>query len=455
MAPRQKLTVLLAGQVYLWTFYEAGAFTDLEKHYEVEYLVVDSQVSAAKAEAYGLSPYERIGTAEWRGRFLQWYMMITMFWHGRTIRGFYHKSRRMHPLRRVPYQVLSLPGIYHVINAVMTRWWPEWPELATYLRERGPAMVLMPSIAADSYTLEAINTCKKLGVPSFIIINSWDNLVSKGVMPISPDLVGVWGPQGQRQAIEVQRVPDERIRTLGWVKADYYSGARTAADASEVYEANGIPGDKRILLYASCALPFDDLGAIAIIDKAISAGRYPGYALLYRPHPWMMHREGERRFEDMGFENVYFDAQMRAGYEVRFESRQGAKTDVVRQPGLGYYPKLMGAVSGIVCPLSTIVLEGALCGVQSVLICYADDKNTFLPPSKVIEFDHMKEILGFPGIRACWKEGELLAAVDEMVGSADDDEPKRALVEATRAMVYRDDRPYSVRLTETVREFLE
>jgi hypothetical protein len=195
-------------------------------------------------------------------------------------------------------------------------------------------------------------------------------------------------------------------------------------------------------------MPFDELESVKKIDDAMNRGRYGEFVILYRPHPWMTPRLGERHFDTYSFKNVYFDKQVEEFYNMRFKDPKTAFK--MKFPEFGYYPKLMKAVSAIICPISTIVLEGAMNKVPSLLICYHDNVNEFMPPSKMVEFDHIQDILNFPGIIPCYKENELLDGVDKLIEYTKDEVIKDKLYEATEYIVFRDSKSYPQRLREAV-----
>ena len=453
---KETIVILLALEGYLRNFIESQAFGLLEKSYDICYLVVEGQIRKELLSKYNICRYEIISQSKFRAEILRNYLILTMFKYSRIARGFRHKMFRLPRRKRWLYYFFSFPLLYYPIHFIFSQFLPVWKELDAYLKRLKPSLIIMPSLAADTWTIDMINTAKKRGVKSLVLINSWDNLVSKGVIPIAPDYLGVWGKQGVEQALKVQRMPVRGIRVLGAPYFDIYFDRTKGYDEHEIYNMNDLHRNKKILLVAASGLPFDELGLIKILDEEICAGKYKDFAILYRPHPWMVKREDERHFSTYGFKNVFFDKQLEAYYNARFDEKGNFKTaEHVELPALDYYPKLMKIVSGIISPLSTITLEGALKGIPSVMICYSDDKNKFLPPNKVAEFEHVKDILEFPGVIPCFRKEELLSCVDKLVGIIDDRKIREKLSRATEYVVYRDDRKYSQRLLEAVKQILK
>jgi hypothetical protein len=161
---------------------------------------------------------------------------------------------------------------------------------------------LMPSSTDAQYARSAAAT----GVPTGICVPSWDNLSSKQLLRVVPDLVTVWNDVQKEEAVTLHGVPEERIVTTGAQCFDHWFGwpprpreqfcARVGLDPARPY-----------LLYAGGSLfpaaltePEWCLSWI----RAVRASQEPALrtaGILVRPHP---HRNPEwhdraREFEEL------------------------------------------------------------------------------------------------------------------------------------------------------------
>ena len=453
MMGKQRILVMIAMQAYLRNWVQAGAFDELSKKYDVHFVVAKYDWDHAEIENYGIKQYQVISQGGYRKFLLRRLLTVTMFKHARISRAFRIKLLLVKPRMRLVYQFLSLPMLYEILLWAYGRLLPKWTEFSDVAKEIKPSLVMAPSLAADSFTIDMTYSAKKLGIKSLLLINSWDNLVSKGVLPIPPDCLVVWGQQGINQAINLQKMPAEKVVPLGVPRFESYYERSQRKSTGHIHAFNKIHEDKKIILYAATSIPFDDVQALAILDRAISSASLE-YVILFRPHPEMMKRVGEVSVEECGFRNVYMDQQLAGYYASRFKSKAEDYPSYLNNAELSYYPELMKSISGMICPPTTLSLEGAINGVPCLMICYGDGRNTWLSPDLVCQYENVEEILRFPGIVPCYGEADLLECFRKLVAYSEDDDVRNKLVDATRYVVYRDDKPYGKRLCNLVDKLL-
>lgn len=85
---------------------------------------------------------------------------------------------------------------------------------------------------------EIINIALSLNVPSYFLIDNWDNLSSKALYMKLPDYMGVWGQQTKLHAISIQKMSEENVHVLGSARFCPYE--RNSATHSEGNERNFI-----------------------------------------------------------------------------------------------------------------------------------------------------------------------------------------------------------------------
>jgi hypothetical protein len=340
-----------------------------------------------------------------------------------------------------------MPALYDVLLFAINKMMPVWKEYEQIVQNVNPSIVIMPSLCSDSFTMDMIETSKKKKVKSLVLINSWDNLVSKGVIPMPPDFIGVWGEQGVKQAVEIQNVPRQRVIIMGAPRFEMYFNNKPQNAKKEIYEFNGINEDMEIVLFAATVMPFDDCGALKILDNEIkSKEAYGNYRILYRPHPEMLRRVGETHISEYNLEKVLLDKQMEEFYNLRFAQKEFPS--YINKTSLDYYPKLLSSVKAVVSAPTTLSLEAALNGIPVLMICYNDGKNFHLTPEQVSQYENIQEILVFPGIIPCYREADLLNCFKKLVAASQDAKLKQELVKATEYVLYRDKNTYSQRLAD-------
>lgn len=455
MNAKQSLVILISNENYLRNWIQAGAFSKLADAYNVHYVVAKDYWDPERIKDFGVEKFDIVSQSSYRKFFLRRLLTVTMFKHFKKSPAFEVKLRYIKPHLQWLYKFLASPIVFDVFLAFIKILLPKWGEFSRILRSHKPTAVIAPSLAGDSFTIDMTYTAKAMGVKSILLINSWDNLVSKGVLPMPPDCLVVWGDQGKSQAISIQGVPADRIKTLGLARFEPYFKEIGLENKWFIHEFNGIPKDKKIILYAATALPFDDMSVLEVLDTEISLNSdLCDYVILFRPHPEMMKRVSERDFNDCDFKNVFIDRQVGNFYRSRFQAASDDFPSFINNAALEYYPLLLKSVSCVVCPPTTLALEGALNGSPCLVIGYSDGKNTKLSPDQICKYGFMSDLLAMPGVIPCFREDSLQESFKNLIEISLNSEARSTLVNSTRGIVYRDDIPYAGRLLKLVHEIV-
>lgn len=450
----KRIIIFISLQTYLRNWIDAGAFKELEKNYNILYLIPEYDWDPKEIENYGIKNYKVIKQASWRMFLFRRMLLVTMVRYSKRSMAFKIKISNFSRGMFILHKIVSRDIFYQVFMFFCKLILGKWKELDNIFEDYKPDLVLAPSLAADSFTIDLTYTSNLKNVKSMILINSWDNLISKGVIPIHPSYVGVWGNQGYEQAIRVQQLPKEKLKILGVPRFDSYN--KGDSNSVSIHRVNGIPEDKKIILYATTGLPFDDIQALRVLDKEITDNPiYKDYVILFRAHPEMMQRVDEVNIMEAGLNNVYIDSQTANFYYSRFEIESGSYRSTINSTSLDYYPALLNTIIGMVCPATTLALEGLINGKPCVMICYNDGKNHHLSPEKMAKFENVQEILSLEGVYPCYESVELLNKFEIMISSAEDQKLAEKIKDATEAIVYKDEIPYSKRLNNFIDKVLE
>lgn len=456
MDDRKPLIVFISNENYLRNWIRAGAFEALNKEYQLHYVVAQDYWDPNEITKFGVSEFDVVVQPGYRKFFLRRLLTVTMYKHARKSRAFSIKLKFVGQKWVWLYKMLAFPGIYEAFLGGVKVLLPRWSQFEELVKRIRPVAVIAPSLAADSFTIDMTYTAKRLGIKSMLLINSWDNLVSKGVLPLPPDCVGVWGTQGINQATRVQNVPADRVVALGVPRFDLYFRDDAPKASVDIHDFNGIPRNKKIVLYAATAIPFDDISAIESLDHFISSDpAYSDFVILFRPHPEMMKRSDERSFADCHFKHVYLDRQVAAYYTARFRAENDNDKSYINNAELDYYPALLKTVVAVVCPPTTLGVEGAMNGAPCLMICYGDGKNTWLSPEKMCQYESVEEVLDMPGVVACRSEADLIDCFRTVIELSGNLEARDQLALATKYIVYRDPTPYAERLRVLVGRMID
>ncbi|SDM88421.1 CDP-Glycerol:Poly(glycerophosphate) glycerophosphotransferase [Daejeonella rubra] len=453
MSTKKNLLIFISLQTYLRNWIDAGAFSELHNKYNILYVIPEYDWDPREIENYGIQNYKVIKQATWRKFLFRRILLVTMVKYSKRSMAFRIKIANFSSVMKLIHTVVSWDIFYQIFLSLCKFILGRWKGLDQVFNDFKPDLVIAPSLAADSFTIDFTHTANKNRIKSLILINSWDNLVSKGVMPIQPTYVGLWGKQAWDQAVRVQRIAERKLMILGVPRFERYFSKDTSSIS--IHEVNNIPPDKKIILYPATSLPFDDIQALTTLDNEISTNpMFRDYVILFRAHPEMLPRVEEKNVLDAGLKNVYIDSQTAKFYFSRFENTSGSYESTINSTSLDYYPALLKSIVGMVCPATTLSLEGLINGKPCVMICYNDGKNHYLSPDQIAKFENVQEILGLVGVFPCYEKGILLDNFRKMMELSTDPVISEKIKEATLAIVYVDELPYASRLSRFVEKVI-
>jgi hypothetical protein len=210
---------------------------------------------------------------------------------------------------------------------------PLRPDVLALLHERNPDLVLItPLLEMGSPQLDYLRAAKSLGLPTVLCVASWDNLTSKGLIQELPDLVAVWNDAQRREAVELHRVPADRVAVTGALAYDHWFGWKPSTTWHEFSAQVGLREDRPMILYVGSSgfIAPDETGHIRRVIEALRAsGREELVELgvLVRPHPTNPLRDVEslealgqvsvwprtgQNPTDVSSRNAYFDSMHHA-----------------------------------------------------------------------------------------------------------------------------------------------
>lgn len=247
--------------------------------------------------------------------------------------------------------------------------------------------VVFPSAAFETVIPDLVLASRKAGIPTLSLIDNWDNLTSKTVYWHKPDHLGVWGHQAKQQAIDIHDFSPSQVHPLGTPRFDSYFLLRERANLERIYNFPYI-------LFVGSALPFDEIAALHLLESALE--KIPDipedFKIVYRPHPWQQKRTVPAHFDERKFKRTVLDTQIREAYS------RGVKAETTQtsfQPDLDYYPRLLIHASVVVGPLTTMLLEAALCLRPVIALAYSDGHHFTTNRRYLSHFEGLDNVPGF------------------------------------------------------------
>ena len=165
-------------------------------------------------------------------------------------------------------------------------------QIVSDLRERAPDLVFASPANRPSWTdAEYIKAAKSLGIPTALMTLSWDNLTTRGVFPVHPDLMLVWNEDQRQEARVYQEVSDQQIVVVGSLFFDkWLDSAPKLGDRASFIEELGLPEGSQFAVYLGSTrnIAPDETEVVRALARTIRNHPDPHVNSLFlvaRPHP--------------------------------------------------------------------------------------------------------------------------------------------------------------------------
>jgi len=175
-----------------------------------------------------------------------------------------------------------------------------------YVREHKPDIVLTTGTFRHvSGEVELLKSARKLGIPAGIFVTSWDNLTNKGSLKYVPELVFVWNEVQARDAVDLHRIPSDRVRVTGAHVFDEWFARRPTRTREELLSELDLDPSKPYVVYLCSSGNIAHNEEPQFIERWVAALRTSGdprlreMNVIVRPHPNVRNRP-----RDFGYDNI-------------------------------------------------------------------------------------------------------------------------------------------------------
>jgi len=446
--------VFIYGKEIILRFLSSGALRELEQQHELIYVAMQSSALLKEGGVDESLKSAGLPKLEWipfyPGRFEKWSQLFDtscMLYQERSasFRTRYQESAKANPKKYARLAKMATAESYPRYRAEQEARMGLHPDiLALTYRER-PDFFVLPSAILDYGTDDVLQIAEKLKIPTIMLVAGWDNLSSKGLLYRYPSAMGVWGEQNRKHAVEIQKMPPERVFNIGAPHYDDFHPTQKVNKAA-LREEFGLPAQGKTLLFAGTFRLFDETQLLKEIDTAIESGQLPRMHILYRPHPWRVKRKSEEDFFSHTWRHIHMDPEIVKTYRSAKESGRGAVPDDfgIRMKHL---IKIYQSVDAVISPMSTVLLEALLFGLPVQAVAFSDGKHSW-SADKVSTMEHFKELFDIPNLLVCRKREDFFAQMKRLVDLSGRADIQRELVENTRELLYRDERSYAQRAAD-------
>jgi hypothetical protein len=347
---------------------------------------------------------ERLGEVPYRGLVRTAQRLRTYKW--RTVVEYNEHLIRQGKRRRFKHAWQDFLGktVLRLVPRALWEWisdsYAEWPNGGALLEKYRPVgMVLSNPVAPEN---NALNWCKKRGVYTAWMVESWDNLTNRGATYGYPHDIIVWNRLIKQQAVDQHGFPEDHVHPVGLASFDIYFHDGAIPSEKDWREREGLPAGGPIILYSAVSLGLYDGEDVIIrrLHEAREAGQFPRDAhILVRAHP----RDDIRKYEEI--------------LKLGGISLQMPKQEIhrINDPSYGNPERLAATVrysSVVINVFSTMCLD-ALANNTPVVFVGFDVHPKPIQDSvrKHLHFQHVKELMEFGAIPLAKDPEDLVAQV--------------------------------------------
>ncbi len=184
-------------------------------------------------------------------------------------------------------QVQRLDAVF----AMAERGLPSDPLFDAFLRSEHPDVLLVsPLVHFGPAQADLVASARRMGIPVWMLLYSWDNLSTKGTIHRWPDRMFVWNEQQRNEAQELHGFPRDRVTVVGAPRFDAFFALGSGMNRQEFHQPLGLDPAQPTLLYV-CSSRFVSDSELPFVRRWIGelrGGRSEALRacnVLVRPHP--------------------------------------------------------------------------------------------------------------------------------------------------------------------------
>lgn len=314
-----------------------------------------------------------------------------------------------------------IPGVRALIRSFALRFPSSNKEISAILRRENPQLVFCPDVVQDMDVV-VLREARRLSIATVGLVSGWDNLTNPGLLRIVPDMLLAHSPWLKRAAIDLQGIPEEKVKMVGIPQYDSFFRKDFLKPRVEFLQSLGIDPQSRLILFAAMGsqrlAPYE-WETPQMINDAIDRGDLPPECLVAaRPHPkygigsYAKKPEGRYLFIDE---------------PAKYLSASVESWDMERKH-MDHLANILYHADVVVTGASTITIDAAV--LDRPVINVAFDGGHTLPNFQSIRknyyyFTHYIALMKTKGMRLVFSEAELIEWIKQYLANPSLDREER------------------------------
>ena len=149
-------------------------------------------------------------------------------------------------------------------------------------------MLVSPLVGLGSVESDYVRAAAELGVPTVLVVASWDNLTNKGLIRDVPTLTIVWNEMQVEEAVRLHKIPEERVIPVGAHSFDHWFSWEPSLNRKEFAKRMRLDPKRPLVLYLGLSyfIAGDETPFVREwLHRVREHPRLQDSAVILRPHP--------------------------------------------------------------------------------------------------------------------------------------------------------------------------
>lgn len=361
---KKKIGVFIDHDLTIRNFIFTNSFSELEKKYNLLYIFPDEKNRPGKRRRLTSGIFNKLKVKNKifvkvdfkRHKYIRYFQIISNLYFSRYKSGLdkktfiYCQERAINSrLKTLFFKILSIFPIYYFTSFIFKKCiLRENFFLKEVLVNNLIDVIVHPTAWEGFFDSDLIDLGKKLKIPSFILMNSWDNTNLSGMTHGSPFKYLVWGKKAKIYANKYKKIPYKNIEVIGSAQFNYNDG-------STINYKNliGLKKNLDFILYAGSNMGLDETKQLEFLDNYIEKYNKK-IKIVYRPHPWKQKAKNEKNIQKKNLKNVILDPFSIKNYNSLFnmKSAKGIISSKANESRI-----IIQSSIGVIGPIGTLSLE--------------------------------------------------------------------------------------------------
>lgn len=375
---KKKIAIIISGNGMVRNYLSTNTFKNLNKKFDILYIVDGSNVSSFKYFTNNKLNFQRFFyTKKDLQKYNNFHLLNTYLSENKSKSIKYSIQRILRHQLFYPDQflknILMLPFrfiskikknfIYHFYKNIYSEYKSLSfdnkinSKLENIILKFKPNLIVCPTAGQSISYYDSVRIGKKLGVKSLAIIDNWDNMSSRTHPKPHADHYAVWGKQSKKHGQYIQSIKKKNISIVGSARFEEYFKLRDK-DLKNNFKF------KYAILFEGFGIEEDLEMIMDKLEKVIHTNKIKNFKIIYRPHPW---RKNIKRINLKKYKNIILDPQFKkAYYENNFRT--------TFQPDLSYYPSLINNSEFVISAPTTMVIESLIFRKKIIILAHGRKK---------------------------------------------------------------------------------